>query len=322
MPIVVVGSVAYDSVTTPFGKAEEILGGSATYFSVSASFFTQVALVACVGRDFKQEHVEFLESRDIDLAGLEYLEGKTFRWAGEYGFDLNQAKTLDTQLNVFGAFRPRIPEAYQDARYVFLGNIDPDLQRGVLQQISRPRLVACDTMNYWIEGSFESLQQVLRRVNVLLINDSETRQLAQESNLVKAAQRIIGWGPETLVIKRGEYGVLMFVRRPEGRLEVFGAPAFPLESVFDPTGAGDSFAGGFMGYLAGSDRTDRPALRQAVIFGSVMASFNVEKFSLERLQELTFTEIRLRYQEFKQMTHFEEFEAESLPGGRLTGIDG
>ena len=177
-------------------------------------------------------------------------------------------------------------------------------------------------MNYWIEGSFESLQQVLRRVNVLLINDSETRQLAQESNLVKAAQRIIGWGPETLVIKRGEYGVLMFVRRPEGRLEVFGAPAFPLESVFDPTGAGDSFAGGFMGYLAGSDRTDRPALRQAVIFGSVMASFNVEKFSLERLQELTFTEIRLRYQEFKQMTHFEEFEAESLPGGRLTGIDG
>ncbi len=307
MSILAVGSVAYDAVKTPFGEAEEILGGAATYFSVSASFFTDVALVACVGDDFRAEDEAFLKSRDIDLRGLERLAGKTFRWAGEYGYDLNEAKTLDTQLNVFAEFRPKIPAEYRDKLFVFLGNIDPTLQRGVLSQVRKPRMVACDTMNYWISGSFKSLLETLKRVDVLLINDAETRQLAGEANLVKAARKILGWGPETLVVKRGEYGVLMFRRDGQG-LSVFGTPAYPLEAVFDPTGAGDTFAGGFMGYLAGSGRTDSEAMRQAIVFGSVMASFNVEKFSLDRLRDLTFTEIRLRYREFQEMTRFEDFQ--------------
>ena len=306
--ILAVGSVAYDSVKTPFGEVEEVLGGSGTYFSVAASFFTQVDLVACVGQDFRRQDVQFLESRNIDLEGLETMDGRTFRWKGEYGYDLNERTTLDTQLNVFS-----------DSDYVFLGNIDPALQREVISQVQKPQLVACDTMNYWIDGHFESLLETLKYVGILLVNDSEARQLAREANLVKAARKILGWGPEIVVIKRGEYGVLMFqVDRqaslgqaglPQGgELSVFGAPAYPLEDVFDPTGAGDSFAGGFMGYLAGVNRSDAQAMRQAIIFGSVMASFSVEKFSLDRLKELTYTEIELRYREFKEMTHFEDFE--------------
>ncbi len=307
MSILAVGSVAYDAVKTPFGQADEILGGAATYFSVSASFFTNVALVACVGDDFRAEDEEFLRSRDINLEGLERLSGKTFRWAGEYGYDLNDAKTLDTQLNVFADFDPKIPPAYRDRQFVFLGNIDPVLQRRVLSQVKKPRIVACDTMNYWIDGHFKSLLETLKRVDILLINDAETRQLAKESNLVKAARKILGWGPHTLVVKRGEYGVLMF-RKSGDELSVFGAPAYPLEDVFDPTGAGDTFAGGFVGYLAGSGRSDPEAMRQAIVFGSVMASFNVEKFSLDRLRELTFPEIRMRYQDFREMTRFEDFQ--------------
>lgn len=315
--ILSVGSVAYDSVKTPFGEVEEVLGGSATYFSVSASYFSQVALVACVGKDFRRQDVQLLESRNVDLEGLEYMDGQTFRWKGEYGYDLNEAQTLDTQLNVFSDFRPTLPDSYQQSRYVFLGNIDPALQRQVLSQVQAPQLVACDTMNYWIEGHFKALLETLKSVDILLVNDAEARQLAQEANLVRGARKILAWGPKILVIKRGEYGVLMFymnseATQPENELprgtslSVFGAPAYPLEEVLDPTGAGDSFAGGFVGYLAGVNRRDIQAIRQAIIFGSVMASYCVEKFSLDRLRELTFTEIELRYKEFKAMTHFED----------------
>jgi len=315
--ILSVGSVAYDSVKTPFGEVEEVLGGSATYFSVSASFFSQVDLVACVGNDFRKQDVQLLESRNIDLEGLEYMEGQTFRWKGEYSNDLNEAQTLDTQLNVFSDFRPTLPVRYQDSSYVFLGNIDPSLQRQVLSQVQTPQLVICDTMNYWIEGHFEALLETLKSVDILLVNDAEARQLAQEPNLVRGARKIFAWGPRIVVIKRGEYGVLMFYMDSEGTqaedqlpsgdsLSVFGAPAYPLEDVSDPTGAGDSFAGGFVGYLAGVNRCDVQSLRQAIIFGSVMASFCVEKFSLDRLKELTLTEIELRYKEFKAMTQFED----------------
>jgi len=306
-PMLVVGSVAYDSVKTPFGEVKEALGGSAVYSSVAASFFTQVNLVACVGQDFDRQDVRLLETRNVDLKGLEYISGKTFRWKGEYGDDLNEAHTLETQLNVFSDFCPKIPEKYKSAEYIFLGNIDPTLQRDVLKQVEKPALVACDTMNYWITGHFKSLLNTLKFVDILLINDSEAHQLAEEANLVKAVRKIISWGPRILVVKRGEYGVLMFhVDAQSGALVAFGVPAYPLEEVLDPTGAGDSFAGGFMGYLAGLGRHDTQTIRQAVIFGSVMASFNVEKFSLNRLRELTFTEIELRYKEFKEMTHFED----------------
>ena len=317
--ILAVGSVAYDSVKTPFGAVDEVLGGSATYFSVAASFFTQVSLVACVGKDFRREDVHLLESRGIDLAGLESMEGRTFRWKGEYGYDLNERTTLETHLNVLAEFRPTLPKKYRALEYIFLGNIDPALQQQVLEQVNQPRLVVCDTMNYWIEGHFQVLQQTLKKVDILLINDSEARQLGREANLVKAARRILTWGPRILVIKRGEYGCLLFepsraggrLPGPSDSLSVFVAPAYPLEDVFDPTGAGDTFAGGFLGYLAGANRNDSTAMRQAVIFGSVMASFNVEKFSLDRLRDLTYTEIELRYREFKELTHFEDLTAGS-----------
>lgn len=311
MSVLVVGSVAYDSVETPFGRVEDALGGAATYFSLSASFFTPVRLVACVGEDFRPSDRYLLEKRNVDLEGLEVKAGKTFRWKGNYGFDLNEAKTLDTQLNVFSEFRPSIPERFRSTPFVFLANIDPELQRLVLSQVRKPKLVGMDTMNYWIEGHFESLLQTLKQVDVLLINDSETRQLAREASLVKAARKIMGWGPRILVVKRGEFGVLKFSFDSEGKLTAFGLPAFPLENVLDPTGAGDTFAGGFMGYLAGSGRTDDVALRQAVVFGSVMASFNVEKFSVERLKELTFTEVQLRFRQFQDLTYFESLKTES-----------
>lgn len=307
--ILVVGSVAYDSVETPFGKVDNVLGGSASFFSLAASFFAEVKLVACVGDDFSQDDFELLRSRNIDLDGLQRVDGKTFRWSGRYGYDLNDAETLDTQLNVFADFRPDIPQAHRASEYVFLGNIDPALQRQVLSQVDSPKLIVCDTMNYWISRTYKSLKQTLALVDVVVINDAETRQLAEEANLVRAARKILSWGPHTLVVKRGEYGVLMFQKNSsDEELTAFGVPGYPLEEVFDPTGAGDSFAGGLVGYLAGADRSDTRAMRQAIIFGSVMASFNVEKFSLNRLCELTFTEISLRYKEFRRLTHFDDFE--------------
>ncbi len=311
MALLVVGSVAYDSVQTPAGKVEEALGGSATYFSLSAGFFTQVRLVACVGEDFRAQDRFLLERHGVDLEGLEVRPGRTFRWKGEYGWDLNTARTLETQLNVFADFQPRIPERYRASEFVFLGNIDPGLQRQVLAQVYRPRLVACDTMNYWIEGHFSSLLETLRQVDLLIVNDAEARCLANETSLIRAARRIMEWGPTGVVVKRGEYGALLFRRDQEGGpggLRIFGIPAYPLEEVVDPTGAGDTFAGGFMGYLAGSGRTDEAALRQAVVFGSVMASFNVEKFSVVRLTELTFTEVKMRYRDLQALTAFEGVE--------------
>ncbi len=301
MSTLVVGSVALDTVRTPFGHVEEVLGGSATYFSTAASFFTDVRLVGVVGEDFPEHHLAFLRERKIDLRGLQRVPGKTFRWAGEYGFDLNQARTLDTQLNVFANFAPKIPEEYRDSDIVFLGNIDPDLQREVLRQVQRPALIAADTMNYWIANKAESLRQTLELVDALLINDAETRQVAGEANLVQAAQKILAWGPKSLVIKRGEYGALMISR--EGW---FAAPALPLEEVRDPTGAGDCFAGGFVGYLANTMNFDDASVRKAMIMGSVMASFNVEAFSLNRLRTLTYGEIQARYRAFKRLAHFED----------------
>ncbi|HEX7628871.1 MAG TPA: PfkB family carbohydrate kinase, partial [Candidatus Methylomirabilis sp.] len=245
MSILVVGSMAFDTIRTPFGEAQEVLGGSANYFSVAASFFTDVRLVAVVGEDFPDQHLDFLRSRRVDIRGLERVPGKTFRWVGEYGHDFNEARTLDTQLNVFADFTPKIPEDYRDSEVVFLANIDPDLQRDVLRQVRRPALVAADTMNYWINGKPDSLKQTLAGVDMLIINDAETRQLAKDSNLVRAARTIQGWGPRILIIKRGEYGALLF-----GEDGWFSAPALPLEGVQDPTGAGDCFAGGTVGYLA------------------------------------------------------------------------
>lgn len=301
MSILVVGSVAFDTVRTPFGQAEEVLGGSATYFSVAASFFADVRLVAVVGEDFPEHHLAFLRSRKVDLRGLQRVPGRTFRWVGEYGFDLNQARTLDTQLNVFADFAPKIPEEYRDSDVVFLANIDPDLQREVLRQVRRPALIAADTMNYWIANKADSLRQTLGLVDTLLINDAETRQLAGEANLVQAAQKILTWGPRSLVIKRGEYGALMI-----NNGDWFAAPALPLEAVRDPTGAGDCFAGGFVGYLANTMNFEDASVRKAMIMGSVMASFNVEAFSLDRLRTLTYDEIEARYRAFKRLAQFED----------------
>ena len=301
MSILVVGSVAFDTVRTPFGQAEEVLGGSATYFSVAASFFADVRLVAVVGEDFPEHHLAFLRSRKVDLRGLQRVPGRTFRWVGEYGFDLNQARTLDTQLNVFADFAPEIPEEYRDSDVVFLANIDPDLQREVLRQVRRPALIAADTMNYWIANKAESLRQTLGLVDTLLINDAETRQLAGEANLVQAAQKVLTWGPRSLVIKRGEYGALMI-----NNGDWFAAPSLPLEAVRDPTGAGDCFAGGFVGYLANTMNFEDASVRKAMIMGSVMASFNVEAFSLDRLRTLTYDEIEARYRAFKRLAQFED----------------
>ncbi len=304
MAILAVGSVAFDSIKTPFGRAEMVLGGSASYFSVAASYFTEVKVVAVVGEDFTDKHFETLASKGIDLRGLERVPGKTFYWACEYDYDLNNRRTLQTDLNVFADFQPRIIEPYRNTKYVFLGNIDPVIQLDVLRQVNRPELVACDTMNYWIERKYRELTETLRRVDVLIVNEAETRELAREYNLLKAARHIREMGPRTLVVKRGEYGVLVF-----NEAWRFSAPAFPLEEVFDPTGAGDAFAGGFMGYLTSAASYDEESLKRAAIFGSVMASFTVEEFGLKRLASLTMPEITERYREFKRLTHFEDIEA-------------
>jgi sugar/nucleoside kinase (ribokinase family) len=303
MSLLAVGSVALDSLETPFGRRDEVLGGSAAYFSTCASFFLAPRLVAVVGEDFPEEHVSFLRGRGVDLGGLERRPGKTFRWKGRYEFDLNTAHTLDTQLNVFADFRPGLPEAFRDSEYVFLGNIDPGLQRAVLDQVRAPRFVAADTMNYWIETRRQDLEKTLRRIDLLFVNDAEARELADEVNVIKAARKILSLGPRAVVVKRGEHGSLFFSGE-----EVFAASAYPLQSVFDPTGAGDSFAGGFMGYLARSRREDRGTLRRAIVLGSVLASFTVEQFSLDRLRTLTPDEIRARFAEAKQLAHFDDLE--------------
>ncbi len=299
-PLLVVGSVAIDSIRTPFGERERSLGGSATHCSVAASFFTDVGVVAVIGDDFSEEDEAVFHERRINTASLQRIPGgKTFRWAGEYGFDLNTARTLDTQLNVFADFKPQLSGAAKRSPFLFLGNIQPALQREVREQADA-RFVAMDTMNYWIENTREELLKTIAVVDAMIINDAEVRQLAGEPNLIRAVRKILSWGPQMLVVKRGEYGAALFTRD-----SYFATPAFPLEGVFDPTGAGDSFAGGFMGYLAQADKIDEVTLRRAVIYGSVMASYNVEEFSCDRLRRLKPDEIRDRFHQFKQFTHFE-----------------
>jgi len=298
--LLVVGSVAFDALESPYGKVERALGGAATYFAVAASFFSPVRLVAIVGDDFTAEDEKIFKGRHIDTDGLERATGKTFFWAGRYSQNLNERITLATELNVFAEFKPRLPENYRSSEYVFLANIAPDLQRDVLHQVKkRPRLAALDTMNYWIERTNAELRETLKHVDILMINDSETRELSNEHNLLRAAKHIFKMGPTTLVVKRGEYGAMMVDKRG-----VFSVPAFPLEEPHDPTGAGDSFAGGFMGYLAGCRDKSDASLRRAMVYGSVLGSFAVEKFGLDRLRHLKRGEIHARARHFAKLTQF------------------
>ena len=301
MTVLVVGSVALDSVETPFGKAVEVLGGSGTFFSASASHLTRVQLVGVVGSDYPVEKLAPLQALGVDLAGVERAEGESFRWRGRYRHDLNSAETLETRLGVFSHFRPKIPAEFRRAPFVFLANIDPRLQLEVLRQVERPKLVACDTMNFWIESRRSDVLELLKHVDVVLLNDGEARQLTEHFNLVKAAKWILDRGPTVVVIKKGEHGAFMFTSST-----VFFAPAYPLEDVFDPTGAGDAFAGGFMGYLARSGKLDEEHMRRAVVYGSTMGSFAVEKFSIERLLEIDEATILLRLREFRRLVAFEE----------------
>jgi sugar/nucleoside kinase (ribokinase family) len=305
MAITVVGSVAFDAIQTPFGKVDRCLGGSATYFSVAASFFTDVELVAIVGDDFTDEDASIFSGRRINIDGLQRVAGeKTFFWSGEYGYDLNVAKTRETQLNAFATFKPQLTERQRTPDVLFLANIQPDLQYDVLKQCRRPRVVALDTMNLWIATAKESLTRIFREVDLIIINEAEVRQYTEEANLIRGARQILALGAQTLVIKRGEYGVLMVTRDA-----IFAAPAYPLETVFDPTGAGDTFAGGFLGYLASRTEIHEREMRRAIIFGSVLASFTVEKFSLDRLREITLDDVYERYQAFRALTHFDDHEA-------------
>lgn len=298
--LLIVGSVALDSIKTPFGEKERILGGSATHSSTSASFYSPVNLVGVVGEDFPLEAMDFFRSKNIDLTGLQQVPGKTFHWKGFYEYDMNQAHTLETQLNVFSQFSPHIPPSYQESEYVFLANIDPELQQKVLSQIKKPKLVIMDTMNYWIQSKPEALKTTMSQVDYVLLNESEARQFANTPNLMKAAREILALGPKAVIIKKGEHGALMFTHAG-----AFSAPGFPLEEIKDPTGAGDAFAGGFIGYLSRSEDLSDENVRKAIIIGSVMASFIVEDFSLDRLKTLTLAEIISRYEEFRKLSAFE-----------------
>jgi sugar/nucleoside kinase (ribokinase family) len=301
MTVLCVGSVALDSVETPFGKADNVLGGSGNFFSASASHLAPVQLVGVIGSDYPIDDLKKkFASRPIDLSGVEQAEGSSFRWRGRYRHDLNVAETLETHLGVFSNFRPKIPDKFRNAPFVFLGNIDPRLQLDVLTQVSKPRLVACDTMNFWIESRRPDLMKLLERVDLITLNDAEARQLTDEFNLVKAARWIMKKGPKFVIIKKGEHGAFMFTES-----SIFFAPAYPLESVFDPTGAGDSFAGGFMGYVARSGDLSEASLRRAVVYGSAMGSFAVEKFSVDRLLEITSGDVRNRVSDFYKLVSFE-----------------
>lgn len=299
MGIVVVGSVAFDSLETPFGKRNNVLGGSATYFSFSASFFADVKLTATVGSDFPEKYLRLFKRQGIDIKGLKKEKGKTFSWKGKYGYDLNTAQTVYTRLNVFEKFSPQLPPSYKKEKFIFLANIDPDLQESVLNQIRKPKLVACDTMNHWINDKRHSLVKLLKKVDVLLLNDAEARQLTEEVNLFKAIKWVFKRGPEIVIIKKGEHGVILATKQ-----SLFCIPAYPLETVFDPTGAGDTFAGGFLGSLSRFNKLDNSALRRAVVYGTVMASFAVEDFGPERLISITRRDIEARYRMFRKLTCF------------------
>lgn len=301
MSILVVGSVAYDDLETPAGRRANVLGGAATHFSTAASFFTKVHIVGVVGADFESEHIEFFKGRGIDVAGLKVVpNGKTFRWAGHYMKDLNQAETLDTQLGVFATFDPDLSDHHKQRPFLFLANIHPELQLKVLNQMKRPQLIAMDTMNLWINTAREHLQKVIDRVDLIFVNDGEATLLTGEKNVILAARRIMKWGPRYVVVKRGEYGAMLFSGE-----NIFAAPALPLAKVIDPTGAGDTFAGGFLGHVAREGKIDDATLRRAVICGSVMASFQVEGFGLERLKTLATSDISLRFDSFKQIAQFD-----------------
>jgi sugar/nucleoside kinase (ribokinase family) len=307
MSIVAVGSVAFDSIATPSGRVQDILGGSGTYFALSASYFTEVRVVAVVGEDFTTEHENVFKKRKIDIRGIEHAKGKSFRWGGQYLDNLNEAKTDFTELNVFQEFQPRIPAEYMDSKFLFLGNIQPTLQAEVRRKMKQVQLTGCDTMNFWIQGARAELLETLKLIDVLLINDGEAKMLAGERNLPRAAQKVLAMGPQALVIKHGEYGATIFFR--EGAFGIgrhpFRAPTLPIDEVKDPTGAGDSFAGGFMGYIASQETMNREVLKRALFYGGVMGSFAVERFGTERLQNLTREEIEARFQIFRELTHLE-----------------
>ncbi len=299
MSVLVVGTVALDSVQTPFGKHDKLLGGSATYFSISASYFTAVRLVGVVGRDFPKKYIEFFDHYDVDTKGLRVLPGKTFHWEGKYEYDMNSAKTLKTHLNVLSDFNPVIPNEWKNTKDIFLANIDPDLQRSVLKQVKEPRFTACDSMNFWIENKKKSLIKLRKSIDLLLVNDGEAREFSGETNLLKAAKYLLSLGPKMIIVKKGEHGCLFVTKR-----SFFSVPGYPLDDIYDPTGAGDSFAGGVMGYLSGTSKIDEPHVKRAIIFGSVMASYNVEAFSLERLMALNRKLIDKRYRDFQELVKF------------------
>ncbi|MFC1566764.1 PfkB family carbohydrate kinase [bacterium] len=301
MSLLIVGSAAFDSIETPFGKVDKVVGGSSIYSSVAASFFHDVNLVSVVGKDFPQEEIKFLNLKGINTNGLTISDGDTFFWEGSYSYDLNDAKTIATHLNVFESFNPNLPDEYKTSEYVFLANIDPDLQMHVLDQIEKPKITAMDTMNFWIQTKKDKLIEAMSKIDLVVINDAEVRQLTGEYSILTAAKKILSYGPKILIIKRGEYGVLLFHDN-----HIFSLPAFPLEVVKDPTGAGDSFAGGFMGYLAKCGEINHANLRKAVVMGTVMASINVEDFSLTRLKQITENDISDRLDKFKKILHFEE----------------
>jgi sugar/nucleoside kinase (ribokinase family) len=307
MSILAVGSIAFDSIATPSGRADNVLGGSATYFALAASYFTSVRVVAVVGNDFTAEHENVFHRRNVDTRGIEHAQGKTFRWGGQYHDNLNEAKTDFTELNVFERFQPRIPPEFADTQFLFLGNIHPHLQAAVRLEMDGVKLTGGDTMNYWIQGTRSELLETLKLINVLLINDTEAKMLAGDSSVPRAARKVLALGPQALVIKHGEYGATIFFR--EGAFGIgshpFRAPALPLEEVKDPTGAGDSFAGGFMGYIASQGELNREVLKRALFYGGVMGSFAVERFGTERLQSLTRAEIDARFQVFRELTHLE-----------------
>jgi len=303
LSVLVVGSLALDSIETPFGNEKDALGGSAIYIAASASYFVNpIRLVGVVGGDFPQSGFTFLEERKIDVEGLQVVSsGKTFRWSGRYHYDLNERDSLSTDLNVFEKFDPVIPEKFRKSRFVCLGNIDPVLQRRVLDQIEKPRVVICDTMNYWIERKKEDLLETLKSINILILNDSEARLLSREPNLIKAGRVIRSYGPSAVIVKKGEHGALLMTDTLH-----FAAPAYPMENVFDPTGAGDSFAGGFVGWLARTDDLSEGNLKKAVIYGSTLASFCVERFSIDGLRDLTYLQIQDRFREFRELSRFDD----------------
>ena len=299
MGLLVVGSIALDSVITPFGETADTLGGAAVFFSMAGAVLHPVQVVGVVGSDFPEAHLKTLAARGVDLAGVERKKGESFRWKARYSYDLNSRETLETRLGVFAEFSPRIPEKFRAAQYVFLGNIDPELQLSVLDQVKQPKLVACDTMNYWIQGKKDLLLELLRHIDILMVNDSEARELSGDWNIYRAAHWILGRGPRMVVIKQGEHGALLV--DPE---TTFKAPAYPLQEVFDPTGAGDAFAGGFMGYVARTGDLSFANLRRAMIYGSALGSLAVEAFGVQRLETITLPEVRGRVKAFRDLVHF------------------